>query len=75
MVCQFGAGKNEFVTGGERQVNDDGRPPVLYLGSTACRSVGLIDFGWDMLTARVGTLPVQSIKAATCSRCRLWADC
>ena len=43
-------------------------------GSTACRSVGLIDFGCDMLTARVGTLPVQSTNAATCSRCRSWAD-
>ena len=32
MVCQFGAGKNKFVTGGERQVNDDGGPPVLDSG-------------------------------------------
>ena len=32
MVCQFGAGKNKFVTGGKRQVNDDGGPPVLDSG-------------------------------------------
>ena len=34
MVCQFGAGKNEFVTGGERQVNDKNigvKMPIKFL--------------------------------------------